>query len=104
MAMLPLPFFLLPTARRAPLVAARIDRIRKLSGNPFGEYQLPNAVISLKQGLGRLIRKSSDRGILSILDTRIITSRYGRFFLDSLPRIPVSHELEQITRFFKLST
>jgi len=87
-----------------PLVAARIESIRSRNGNPFMKYQLPSAIISLKQGLGRLIRKSSDRGILSILDTRIITSRYGRFFLDSLPRIPVSHELEQITRFFKPST
>jgi len=48
-----------------------------------------------------LIRKSSDRGILSVLDKRIITSRYGRFFLDSLPKIPISHDLSDISRFFE---
>ncbi len=84
-----------------PLVAARIDAIRNRQGNPFMEYQVPSAIISLKQGLGRLIRKSSDRGILAVLDIRIMTSRYGRFFLDSLPKIPVSHDLSDITSFFK---
>ncbi len=84
-----------------PLVAARIDAIREQGGNPFMEYQVPSAIISLKQGLGRLIRKNSDRGILSVLDSRIVTSRYGRFFLDSLPQIPVSHELSDIGRFFE---
>ena len=84
-----------------PLVAARIDAIRDQGGNPFMEYQVPSAIISLKQGLGRLIRKNSDKGILSVLDTRIMTSRYGRFFLDSLPEIPVSHELSDIGRFFQ---
>ena len=84
-----------------PLIAARIDAVRDLGGNPFMEYQVPSAIISLKQGLGRLIRKSSDRGILSVLDTRIMTSRYGRLFLDSLPKIPVSHDLSDIERFFE---
>jgi len=83
-----------------PLVAARIESIRARNGNPFMEYQLPSAIISLKQGLGRLIRKSSDHGVISILDTRIINSRYGRFFFDSLPEISLSHELESIRRFF----
>ena len=72
-----------------PLVAARIDAIQDRGGNPFTEYQMPSAIISLKQGLGRLIRKTSDRGILSILDIRILTSRYGGRFLDSLPEIPL---------------
>ena len=83
-----------------PVVAARIDAIRSQGGNPFMEYQVPSAIISLKQGLGRLIRKQSDRGILSILDVRIMTSRYGRFFLESLPDIPLSHDLSDINRFF----
>jgi ATP-dependent DNA helicase DinG len=84
-----------------PLVAARIEAIREREGNPFMEYQLPSAIISLKQGLGRLIRKRSDRGGLSILDNRIIKSRYGRLFIESLPEMPVTHELEEVQRFFK---
>lgn len=84
-----------------PLVAARIESIRSQGGNPFIEYQLPAAIISLKQGLGRLIRKNSDRGVISILDSRIIKSRYGHFFFDSLPRIPVSHDLSDIRYFFE---
>ena len=84
-----------------PLVSARIESIQGRNGNPFMEYQLPSAIISLKQGLGRLIRQSSDRGILVILDTRILTSRYGRFFLDSLPEIPVVHDLTDISSFFE---
>jgi ATP-dependent DNA helicase DinG len=83
-----------------PVVAARIDAIRRRGGNPFMEYQVPAAIIMLKQGLGRLIRKSSDRGILAILDVRILTSRYGGLFLQSLPRIPRTHDLTDIDRFF----
>jgi ATP-dependent DNA helicase DinG len=83
-----------------PVVAARIDAIRSRGGNPFMDYQVPSAIITLKQGLGRLIRKRSDRGILSILDVRILTSRYGRFFLESLPPIPMTHDLSDIDRFF----
>ena len=66
-----------------------------------GVNQAGRDIISLKQGLGRLIRKSSDKGLLSVLDTRIMTSRYGRFFLDSLPKIPISHDLSDINRFFE---
>ena len=83
-----------------PLVAARIDLIRSRGGNPFMEYQLPAAIIALKQGLGRLIRKSSDQGVLCVLDVRIIRSRYGPFFLQSLPDVPLTHDLEDLRRFF----
>jgi ATP-dependent DNA helicase DinG len=83
-----------------PLVGARIDSIRARGGNPFTEYQLPLAIIALKQGLGRLIRNNSDRGLLSILDVRILTSRYGRFFFNSLPEIPICHNLLDIEQFF----
>jgi ATP-dependent DNA helicase DinG len=83
-----------------PLVAARIESIYAKGRNPFVEYQLPSAIISLKQGLGRLIRKRTDRGVLAILDIRVLTERYGRFFFNSLPEINVSNRLEDIRNFF----
>jgi ATP-dependent DNA helicase DinG len=72
-----------------PIVGGRIESIRRRKGNPFMEYQLPSAIISLKQGLGRLIRNTSDQGVLSILDVRMINSRYGRFLFDRQPQIPM---------------
>jgi ATP-dependent DNA helicase DinG len=86
-----------------PLVAARIEALHLQGENPFMHYQLPAAIIALKQGLGRLIRNSSDRGILSVLDVRLTKSRYGRFFFDSLPNIPVTQDLAEISRFFEQS-
>jgi ATP-dependent DNA helicase DinG len=86
-----------------PLVAARIDLIRSRGGNPFMEYQLPAAIIALKQGLGRLIRKNSDRGVLCVLDVRMMRSRYGRLFLQSLPPVPLTHGLDDLRSFFEKS-
>jgi ATP-dependent DNA helicase DinG len=71
-----------------PLLEARLEDIRKRGGNPFVEYQVPEAVIKMKQGFGRLIRTKSDRGIVAILDPRILTKPYGRTFLSSLPDCP----------------
>jgi ATP-dependent DNA helicase DinG len=71
-----------------PLLEARLEFIRSRGGSPFFEYQLPEAVIKLKQGFGRLIRTKSDRGIVVILDPRILTKPYGRMFLNSLPECP----------------
>ncbi|NLA74119.1 MAG: ATP-dependent DNA helicase [Deltaproteobacteria bacterium] len=84
-----------------PIVAARIDMIRKGNKNPFMEYQVPSAIISLKQGLGRLIRKSTDRGILAVLDKRIIKSSYGRFFIKSLPDMRIVNDLKGLEDFFE---
>jgi ATP-dependent DNA helicase DinG len=79
-----------------PVVAARIEAIRRRGGNPFYEFQLPEAAIALKQGFGRLIRSKQDRGVLSILDRRMTTRSYGRYFLQSLPPCPVTGDLERI--------
>lgn len=72
-----------------PLLEARMERIRERGGNPFMDYQLPEAAIKLRQGFGRLIRSRSDTGRVVILDPRIRTKRYGRFLLESLPDCPV---------------
>ncbi len=71
-----------------PLLEARLEDIRRRGGNPFRDYQVPEAVIKLKQGFGRLIRTKSDRGIVVILDPRVLTKPYGRIFLNSLPDCP----------------
>jgi len=87
----------LPFASPAdPVVQARIERIRNQGGNPFQEYQVPVAILMLKQGLGRLIRAASDRGILAVLDSRLVERPYGRRFLESLPSARLVHDLAQV--------
>jgi ATP-dependent DNA helicase DinG len=72
-----------------PIIEARMEAIREGGGSPFGEYQLPEAIIRLKQGFGRLIRSSSDTGIVVVLDHRLLTKSYGRQFIQALPDIEV---------------
>ena len=72
-----------------PLTAARLEEIEQGGGNAFMEYSLPEAVLKLRQGVGRLIRSTRDRGIVALLDNRIVTRRYGRAFLSSMPDAPV---------------
>lgn len=84
-----------------PVIAARQKHIDDQGGNSFYEYSVPQAAITLKQGLGRLIRSTTDRGILSILDPRLKTKSYGRFFLQSLPACRVTTNIEEAASIFR---
>jgi len=82
-----------------PVVQARLDALSDAGGNPFAEYQLPHAVLSLKQGAGRLIRGTSDTGVLVLCDPRLRSKGYGRVFLDSLPPMTRTGSLDEVQRF-----
>lgn len=84
-----------------PVLQARLDAMRKDGGNPFNDFQLPQAVITLKQGAGRLIRGVHDQGVLMICDPRLFGKSYGRQFRGSLPPMPVTRDPADVTRFFQ---
>ncbi|VAW57838.1 DinG family ATP-dependent helicase YoaA [hydrothermal vent metagenome] len=83
-----------------PVMQARLDGIRKQGGNPFMDFQLPQAVIALKQGAGRLIRDMNDYGVLMIGDNRLRTKPYGKVFIQSLPDMPQSKRIEDVDAFY----
>jgi ATP-dependent DNA helicase DinG len=87
-----------------PVVEARIAAIRERGGEPFIEYQVPQAAIALKQGFGRLIRSKTDRGVLVLLDNRITRQRYGQIFFDSLPDYAFTTKRQDVERFFRCSS
>ena len=83
-----------------PVAQAKSDLLKNEGKNPFSHYSLPEAILRFKQGVGRLIRRSTDRGIVIVFDRRIITARYGKAFLDSIPDMPVRqgelHEMVEL--------
>ncbi len=85
-----------------PVFEARLDAVRRGGGNPFRDEQLPQAVIALKQGAGRLIRTVDDRGVLVLCDPRLTGKSYGRVFLDSLPPMPRTREIAEVEAFFSM--
>jgi ATP-dependent DNA helicase DinG len=85
-----------------PIVDARVRKLRDEGGNPFYDYQVPQAAIALKQGFGRLIRSRSDRGVLVLLDNRVTKQRYGQVFFDSLPDYGFTTKITDVESFFNV--
>lgn len=87
--------FAVPTE---PLVIARCNKIEEANGDPFTKYSLPNCILRMKQGYGRLIRTTTDRGAVIILDNRVMTKRYGRVILNSLPSSKISRNISDLAK------
>lgn len=83
-----------------PVIMARADKIKEAGGNPFFDFQVPRAILTLRQGLGRLMRSATDGGLLAILDARLYAKSYGRLFLKSTPPSPVIRNLNEVRDFF----
>ncbi|HID44139.1 MAG TPA: ATP-dependent DNA helicase, partial [Chromatiaceae bacterium] len=84
-----------------PVLKARLDALRKAGGNPFMQYQVPQAAIALKQGAGRLIRDVTDRGVLVLCDPRLLRKNYGHTFLDAMPPFARTRALDDVLAFLK---
>ncbi len=84
-----------------PVMGARIDHMKQAGGNPFFEYQIPQAAIALKQGVGRLIRDVTDSGVLVLCDPRIRSRNYGEVFITSLPPMPITRDLDEVEDFYR---
>lgn len=87
-----------------PVLKARLEAMTQQGNNPFFEYQLPTAVIALRQGIGRLIRDVTDRGVLMVCDPRLLKKSYGQLFLDSVPPMKRTRDIVDVQEFFKLET
>ncbi len=85
-----------------PVIQARMKAVEADGGKPFFQFQIPRAILALRQGVGRLMRASSDRGLIAIMDVRLYSKGYGRAFRSSLPPSPVVRELEDVVRFFEV--
>jgi len=83
-----------------PVIMARIEQIKNSGGNPFFDFQVPRAVLSLRQGIGRLMRSTADQGLLAVMDIRLFSKGYGKHFLKSLPASPIIRNLDEVTTFF----
>ena len=83
-----------------PVIMARINKIKESGGNPFFDFQVPRAILALRQGVGRLLRASTDKGLLAVLDIRLFTKSYGRLFRTSLPPSPTTRDLRDVESFF----
>lgn len=84
-----------------PVVQARIAMIKEAGGNPFYDFQVPRAILALRQGVGRLLRSADDRGLVAILDVRILRKNYGKRFMKSLPPSPCTTNIAEVENFFK---
>lgn len=85
-----------------PVMQARLDAMKRKGQNPFFDYQVPTAVVTLKQGVGRLIRDVTDTGVLMLCDPRLLSKGYGKIFLRSIPPMPLTRDVKDVEQFFDL--